>query len=122
MHKRHEKYIEIAYQQSFTSNSPRYFHGAIIVVNNKIYIAAANKLTSKSLYTKEKRAIHAEVNACLKAMKKGLQDFSSATMYVIRRRKGDEEGTISLSKPCEECTKFLNKIGIKKVYYSINNY
>ena len=43
-------------------------------------------------------------------------------MYVVRIRNGfSEEDELKMSKPCMGCASKINKIGIKKVYYSVDN-
>ncbi|QJT70370.1 dCMP deaminase [Microcystis phage MaeS] len=53
------------------------------------------------------RTIHAEMNALLNAMKKGVS-VQGATAYVTHR-------------PCPNCTKHLNQAGIKTIIY-LNEY
>ena len=51
-----------------------------------------------------KRTIHAEVNACIDAL----------------RTTGDLEGAIAYvtDEPCADCLKFIANLGISKVYYA----
>ena len=93
-------------------------HHATIVKRNKILASATNRVGSRKLgcgystYT-----IHAE-----RAVVKSLGDLSrlrGATLLVVRYNK---QGEMRNSKPCHDCTLFLEKCmreyGLRKVIYS----
>lgn len=90
-------------------------HGALIILRNKIIARGHNKYSvslSPSSYS-----IHAEVAAINNAlMKVKRQDLRQAKLVVIRLTK---EGCLSNSLPCKNCQEYINKLNIKKVYYSI---
>lgn len=50
-----------------------------------------------------KRTIHAEVNACIDALKR-TNDLTGAVVYVT-------------DQPCSDCLKFMTNLGISKVFY-----
>lgn len=93
--------------------------GAVIFDKNKI-ISRGHNYSCKSVksyntkFVKWKGSIHAEVDAIIKARKplKGL------SILVIRINKN---GKLGLAKPCKNCTKYINHVGIRKVFYSDNN-
>lgn len=41
-----------------------------------------------------------------------------STVYVIRIKKN---GSLGYAKPCDFCRKYIEKYGVAKVYYSMNN-
>lgn len=47
--------------------------------------------------------------------KVSFKKVKGATLYVVRVNK---DGTLGNSKPCKNCTKFIVKLGIRKVIYS----
>lgn len=57
--------------------------------------------------------IHAEVRVCQGIPKSKLR---GATLFVFRVRA---DGSYANSRPCEDCQKFIKKMGISRVYYSI---
>lgn len=56
---------------------------------------------------------HAEMSAIL-----SLKGKKANALLVIRVGK---DGSLRDSKPCQYCYEFINKIGIKKIYFSTNN-
>lgn len=55
---------------------------------------------------------HKEVNS--KDLRKLRRKFSKVDIIVIKHTKG----TFGFSKPCLECTKILQLLGLNKVYYT----
>lgn len=60
-------------------------------------------------------SVHAEVDCIIKAR----QDLAGTTMYVIRINK---RGQLVNSRPCKRCFMYIEHVGIKRVYYSIDKY
>ena len=95
-------------------------HGCIIVYNDNIISYGHNK-KNNSL---KNFSIHAEVDAINRLNKKykSKKIISNCSLYVVRIRNGfNEEDELKMSKPCMNCACKINKIGIKKVYYSVDN-
>ena len=95
-------------------------HGCVIVYNDTIISYGHNK-KNNSL---KNFSIHAEVNAINRLNKKykSKKIISNCSLYVVRIRNGfSEEDILKMSKPCIGCASKINKIGIKKVYYSVDN-
>lgn len=94
--------------------------GAVIVKKKTIISKGHNyaQRAAKKLHPKFQEwpnSIHAEVDCILKAR----TDVAGASIYVIRI---NNLGQFRLSKPCKHCSAYLKHIGIKKVFYSINEY
>ena len=95
-------------------------HGAILVKSGRIISRSINKnLNNASMFCndlfneyRDHISIHAEV-AALKGV--SLEIIKGSTMYVGRVLKNGEPG---LSRPCKNCEKILNDMGVKKVIYS----
>lgn len=95
-------------------------HGCVIVYNNNIISWGYNH-KHKSL---KDYSIHAEIDAINRLNKKykSKKIISNCSLYVVRIRNGlNEEDILKMSKPCMNCAKKINKIGIRKVYYSVDN-
>ena len=92
-----------------------------VIFNKKIIVSKGHNTKQKSIkkfHPKFQRfpfSVHAEVDAIINA-KRDLKGFS---ILVIRINKNNQ---FRLSKPCNDCMKYLNYVGIKKIYYSVSNY
>lgn len=64
-------------------------------------------------YQRWKGSIHAEVDAILKAK----TDLTRCSIMVVRVNRF---GIFRTAKPCEQCLSYLQAVGIKKIYYTIN--
>jgi deoxycytidylate deaminase len=62
-----------------------------------------------------KGSIHAEVDSIIKAK----TDLSGYSMLVIRVNNKDQ---LRLAKPCNNCLKYIEYVGIRRVFYSVNHY
>jgi len=60
-------------------------------------------------------SVHAEVDAIIKAR----CDLKGTSILVIRINRKEE---LRLAKPCQHCKKYIEYVGIKKVYYSTSSY
>lgn len=98
----------------------RYRVGAVVFKGKRIlsrghntYQKSAKKLHPK--FTRWPNSVHAEVDAILKARR----NLKGASILVVRINKA---GELRNSKPCAHCMLYLKHVGIKKVYYSTNDY
>ena len=92
---------------SYASRSDMYQkHGAIAICNGKIE-GGYNQL-------KTPISIHAEVHALNNLLKNTKTWKRRITIFVVRA-KGDKWLN---SKPCLACLEYMNKCGVKKIYYS----
>lgn len=93
-------------------------HGAVIVKNNKIIASGHNCYTQ---HFKQSWSTHAEVSAILQLSKKPRNFLKDCDMYVVRLGTKGMGYPLKLSKPCPCCKATINAMGIKRVYYSIND-
>mgnify|MGYP001180524553 FL=1 len=96
-------------------------HGCVIVYNDTIISCGHNK-KHPSL---KKFSIHAEIDAVNKLNRKykNKKTISKCSLYVVRIRNGlSEEDCLKMSKPCMNCANKIHKIGIRKVYYSVDSH
>ena len=84
--------------------------GAALVRGNRIIGLASNR-TGKSPTGSWSR--HAEIRATLN------RDAGGADIYVARSHGKD--GTFTLARPCNRCKDWLSALGIRRVYYTVDN-
>lgn len=60
-------------------------------------------------------SIHAEVDSILKARR----DLKGCSIIVVRLGRNDQ---LRIAKPCKYCKMYLDHVGIKDIYYTINKY
>ena len=91
-------------------------HGAVVVYKNKIIAYGFNYMTH---YLNDNNSIHAEV-AAISQVFKNKTILENCDVYVVRIAPARFNNCLKLSKPCEKCTKFINKYNIRCTYYSTN--
>jgi len=94
--------------------------GCVIFKKSKIISFGHNYAQKKRKrlnpkYQKWEGSVHAEVDAIINAK----TNLKGCNLFVVRINRKDE---FRLSKPCLECQKYMNHVGIKNVFYSINTY
>jgi deoxycytidylate deaminase len=97
-----------------TCNSQR--HGCVIVRGDDI-IAEGYNHTDVHLY--HKFSVHAEVDA-LSKVKRDRKYLSKCDLYVVRIGTDRMGNPLKYSKPCHDCSKAIEKSGIRNIYYSSN--
>jgi deoxycytidylate deaminase len=113
------KFIKQAIEEA---NKSEHQHkvGAIIFDKSRIISKGFNHPQRHVRHLKRKfqrwpGTVHAEVDAIIKA-KTNLRNLS---MLIVRINKKNQ---LRLSKPCKWCQMYLEYVGIKKIYYSINEF
>ena len=106
-------FFQEAYNQALKSEM-NFNHGAVLIRRGKIVGRGYNTYYNSN--SNEKNSLHAEVSAILDGLKKvSHEDLKRCELVIIRV---NTQGQVVNSKPCDKCTKFINKFGIKKVYHS----
>lgn len=96
-------------------------HAAAIVYKGRVLTVGTNKEKSHPLcreYQENKSRIylHAEMDAVIRCMNlHGSEILNGSSLFVLRRTKGNRVG---FSKPCPACSKLLEVVGIREIYYS----
>lgn len=113
------KFITIALEEAKKGDHKQRV-GCVIFDKKKIISYGHNtcQRSAKKLHPKFQRypfSVHAEVDAILKAK----TDLKGMSALVIRINNKNQ---FRLSKPCKNCLKYLYYVGIKKIFYSVNNY
>ena len=115
------RYFEAARKVAETSTCRDYRHGAVLVKGSKIISSCKNENRHVKFGRRFRRrdcgyaTQHAELG-CILGIDRTVT--TGATLYVVRIGKA---GDYRLSKPCDMCQQVIKHVGIKKVYYSIND-
>ena len=113
------KAVDLAVQEARKSTYGQRV-GAVII-KKKVILSKGHNYSHKSIknfhprFQRWKHSVHAEVDCIIKARR----DVTGAIMYVIRIGKTSK---FRNSRPCKKCFAYLDHVGIKKVYYSIDKY
>mgnify|MGYP001959706850 FL=1 len=118
---RHKRYMELAARLANESCSPDYRHGALLLRGSNIIGLSTNKNRHSRFGNRfrDRDCGHATQHAelgCILGIDR--RKTKGSVMYVCRIGK---KGDFRLSKPCSMCQSVLRYVGVKKVYYSIDN-
>lgn len=96
----------------------KYKLGAILMKGGKIINAKCNSAKTHKWATRLYKygSRHAELNTLINL---NYEQTCNSIMYVVRTNKTNH---FALSRPCSMCLNASKKMGIKKIYYTINNY
>lgn len=94
-----------------------YKHSAALICNGELYSLGINKFVPFKKYKGMQlyRTIHAELSIFEKVSKRMVKGMD---IIVIRINRGLK---LRNSRPCKDCIEELQRIGIRKVYYSDDN-
>ncbi len=120
----------------FSDYSKKNIHiGAVIMYKNKVVgIGWNSKKTHpcqmkynkyreyndnrKYISEEHEPCIHAEIMAVQHAIRSFKGDLSKCSIFVYSVKK---DGSTRLTKPCPSCSKRLEELGIRNIYYTTNN-
>lgn len=101
--------------------------GAVVVLKHRIISSGCNsnvkcnplqaKLDTERYGIECPGKCHAEIDALLPLIKNKI-DLSNASIYIFRQHKNGEP---AIARPCEGCERVIRSLGIKKVFYTIEN-
>lgn len=113
INKKHKLFLSKAAEIALKSNM-LHKHGAVIVYRNEIIASGFNELCD---YMNSNYSIHAEVSAISKLFhnKKILE---LCDIYIVRVASSRFDNCLKNSKPCKNCTNFINKYNLRNIYYS----
>jgi deoxycytidylate deaminase len=113
INKRHQIFLDKAAEIAKYSTMQQK-HGAVVVYKNKIVGYGFNYMVN---HLNDNNSIHAEV-AAISQVFKNKTILGECDIYVVRIGPPRFNNCLKLSKPCEKCTKFINKYNIRCTYYS----
>ena len=118
---RHKRYVGLAKRLANSSPSPDHKHGAVLVRGGSVINWSINR-NRVQRWAQKFRAHgcghathHAELGAILGGAREKTQ---GADVYVVRVNKRDN---LLLSKPCPMCEEVLRHVGVKRVFYSVDD-
>jgi|APGre2960657423_1045063.scaffolds.fasta_scaffold135940_1 deoxycytidylate deaminase len=93
-------------------------HGAVVIHDGKVVAEGYNHESSGM---KHQFSIHAEVDALSKVRKLSKAFLAECEMIVVRIGPQTFKNALKLSMPCTRCKNYIERLGIRKVYYSTND-
>ena len=91
---------------------------AAIIKHNKLLSKPFCNIPSYKSYNKVCSSTHAEINAITNYYKQKSKNRSKIDIIVIRINKTNQ---LCNARPCYNCLELMKKIGVRRVYYSINS-
>lgn len=110
-----QKYFELAKKLSIKSSHHTHKMGCVVVNKNEIVGIGFNQIKTHPKSPHPFKTLHAEISAILGV---SYRDLKGCTVYVYRETK---DGKPAMAKPCQVCEQALKNVGIKKVYFSVDN-
>ena len=119
--KRKKRFIDIAKKVAENSAETGYRPGAILVRGNSVLNASCNKNAYSRFGERFRRrdkgdATHHAELGCILGLDRSVT--RGADVYVVRVGRS---GNLLLSKPCDMCEAALRHVGVRRVYYSLND-
>lgn len=87
---------------------------ALVVKRNRVISVGYNNPKTHPLAKTKMRQLHAELDAIIGCT---AEQLNGAELVVVRARR---DRKIGMAKPCPACHTFIKRMGIKKVYYTID--
>ena len=119
--KRKKRFFELATRVAENAAQNGYRHGAILVRGNVVLNASHNKNAYVRFGERFRRrdkgdATHHAELGCILGLDRSVT--RGADVYVVRVGRS---GNLLLSKPCDMCEAALRHVGVRRVYYSLND-
>ncbi|MAL42909.1 hypothetical protein [Hyphomonas sp.] len=118
---RHRRYVDLAKKLAESSSYSLHRHGAVLVKGGSVlnWSANQNKVQRWAQRFRSHGCGHATHHAELGAVLGVARDKTTGSdVYVVRISK---KGSLLMSKPCEMCQELLRHVGVKRVFYSIDD-
>jgi tRNA(Arg) A34 adenosine deaminase TadA len=119
--KRKKRFFDLATRVAQNAAQNGYRHGAILVRGNAVLNASHNKNAYTRFGERFRRrdkgdATHHAELGCILGLDRSVT--RGADVYVVRVGRS---GNLLLSKPCDMCEAALRHVGVRRVYYSLND-
>lgn len=128
--KKINRYLDMAKEVSKQSNFKQHHLGAVVIYKGSLLASGCNSTKTSPIawkYNRERdfdpnangvvNSIHAEM-AALNKIKYLDIDFSKVKLYIYREHKN---GVKAIARPCPACRKMIRGMGIKEIWYTIEN-
>ena len=119
--KRKKRFFDLATRVAENAAQGGYKHGAVLVRGNIVLNASHNKNAYTRFGERFRRrdkgdATHHAELGCILGLDRSIT--RGADVYVVRVGRS---GNLLLSKPCDMCEAALRHVGVRRVYYSLND-
>ena len=104
--------IALATSAALQSEGKQFRVGAALLNKKEVIRTGRNSYKTHPKSKTRFCQIHAEFD-CLIGLSPG--DCSGASIFVVRIRRN---GTIGMAKPCNWCRELIEKMGIRKIFYT----
>ena len=88
---------------------------ALVVKKNRVLSVGYNNPKTHPLAKTKMKQLHAEMDAIIGCTE---EQLDGAELIVVRARRDNK---IGMAKPCKACHDFIKLMGIKRVYYTVDN-
>ena len=111
--------------------------GAVLMYKNKVISVGYNTTKSNPIQKaynvyrnangreydveRQNNGLHAEIMALQHATRSFKGDLSKCSIFVYSEKKEGYKRLTRLTKPCNACSKRLEELGIRNIYYTTNN-
>ena len=111
--------------------------GAVLMYKNKVISVGYNTTKSNPIQKaynvyrnangreydveRQNNGLHAEIMALQHATRSFKGDLSKCSIFVYSEKKEGCKRLTRLTKPCNACSKRLEELGIRNIYYTTNN-
>lgn len=90
--------------------------GGVVCGKNSLKTHPMSPVRQGASKLSNRGARHAEVDAIIKALSRFGHVDAASSLYVARVTKG---GRLALAKPCADCQQLIDKLKIRKVFYTV---
>ena len=111
--------------------------GAVLMYKNKVVSVGYNTTKSNPIQKayniyrnangreydveRQNNGLHAEIMALQHAIRSFKGDLSKCSIFVYSEKREGYKRLTRLTKPCNACSKRLEELGIRNIYYTTNN-
>lgn len=87
---------------------------ALVVKRNRVISVGYNNPKTHPLANTKMKQLHAEMDAIIGCTK---AELDGAEIVVVRARR---DGKVGMAKPCRACDDFIRRVGLRRVYYTVD--
>jgi deoxycytidylate deaminase len=87
---------------------------ALVVKRNRVISVGYNNPKTHPLANTKMKQLHAEMDAIIGCTK---AELDGAEIVVVRARR---DGKVGMAKPCRVCDDFIRRVGLRRVYYTVD--
>jgi deoxycytidylate deaminase len=115
---RYQKFVKAGLELAQAAHRDRdcyYQLCALVVKRNRVISVGYNNPKTHPLAHTKMRQLHAEMDAIIGCTK---AELDGAEIVVVRARR---DGKVGMAKPCRACDDFIRRVGLRRVYYTVDS-